>query len=784
MSENGSEQSIDVTLPDGQTPQPPRAEKRAAIAQARAIRREAAAKEREAKKQAAAEARALIAQAKAASRKKEKRNTAHTSPLTNTGVIHWLESLRKTEEAAGKAKHPGVQTDTEALVAELAAARDAAQSAAEHTDEFTSEFQEEEITKIADIPGAPDADHRSAAKEIVEKIAAEVAAEQAASAEPSPNQSVKAAGAIVEEIAAQVEKGEAPPVSEAPAAQAPQAEPMPEIPVGKGQVVDAILARLAEENPPEAEPDEPQRSYAETIADAQPKTDPLQPAFDAEARYFTEKRTAAQHAEDMESAAQQFRRDTADAKAFTRRLQRKTDRAWKKEASAIQAKDESPKIRRMAALVNATLCLVLLFGVAAGMVLLERPTVSESENRALAKKPDFSVDGYLDGSYTNGMAEYYNDTVPFRELFKGITGTLRQYMGLRGDNGVIHDVGKQDDGAPEEAAVTTAVTEDPLSYLTQTHMTETEHTDVQPADAPDENGDGGEVSNSVLVVNKRGIMLYGGSYTVGERYASYLNQYQKQLGSDVQVWSMVIPTPCSFYTPEKFQDLIGSEKDNIAHIDDFLDGAKPVDVYTPLEKHADEPVYMRTDHHWSALGAFYAAETFAKTARVPFARISEYDKVVKEGYVGTLYGYSGGDITLKNNPEDFFYYVPHAGYETTYYNTSLKNERKGRLLINLDNVAPVSWYLVYMGTDETVAHITTDVKNGRKLAIIKDSYGNALVPWLTSSFEEITVIDMRYFKKNAIAYLKQIGATDVLFAMNTFSATGGNSKHIETIRKQ
>jgi hypothetical protein len=778
MSENGSEQSIDVTLPDGQpgTPQPSRAEKRAAIAKARAIRREAAAKEREAKKQAAAEARALVAQAKAASRKKEKRNTAHTPPLTNTGVIHWLESLRRTEGEADKAKRSGVHTDTETLVAELAAARKAVQSGAE--------LSGEEITKIADIPGAPDAEHRSAAKEIVEKIAAEVAAEQAAAAEPSPNQSVEAAGAIVEEIAAQVEAGAAPPASEAPSAEAPQAEPMPEIAVGKGQVVDAILARLAEENPPEPEPAEPQRSYAETIAQAQPKKDPLQPAFDAEVRYFAEKRSAAQHAADMESAAEQYRKDTADAKAFTRRLQRKTDRAWKKEASAIQAKDESPRIRRKAALVNVTLGLTLLFGAAAGMLLLERPTVSESENRALAKKPDFSVDGYLDGSYTNGMAEYYNDTVPFRELFKGITGTLRQYMGMRGDNGVIHEVGKQDDGAPEEPEVTTAVTEDPLSYLTQTHMTEAEHTDAQQADEPIDDGDGGEVSNSVLVVNKRGIMLYGGSYTIGERYASYLNQYQKQLGSGVQVWSMVIPTPCSFYTPEQFQNLIGSEKNNIAHIDDFLEGAKPVDVYSTLEKHADEPVYMRTDHHWSALGAFYAAEAFAKTARVPFARITEYDKVVKEGYVGTLYGYSGGDITLKNNPEDFFYYVPHAGYETTYYNTSLKNARKGRLLINLDNVAPVSWYLVYMGTDETVTHVQTEVKNGRRLAIIKDSYGNALVPWLTSSFEEITVIDMRYFKKNAIAYLKEIGVTDVLFAMNTFSATGGNAKHIETIRKQ
>ena len=68
--------------------------------------------------------------------------------------------------------------------------------------------------------------------------------------------------------------------------------------------------------------------------------------------------------------------------------------------------------------------------------------------------------------------------------------------------------------------------------------------------------------------------------------------------------------------------------------------------------------------------------------------------------------------------------------------------------------------------------------------MFKDSYGNALIPWLTSSFEDIYVVDIRYFKKNAVKYIKNVGATDVLFAMNTFSATGGNCKQIEKIRRQ
>ena len=105
-------------------------------------------------------------------------------------------------------------------------------------------------------------------------------------------------------------------------------------------------------------------------------------------------------------------------------------------------------------------------------------------------------------------------------------------------------------------------------------------------------------------------------------------------------------------------------------------------------------------------------------------------------------------------------------------------------MLNLDNLDPASWYLVFMGGDERITHLNTDCKNGRKLCIIKDSYGNALVPTLTSSFEDIWVVDMRYFKPNIIKFMQERGITDVLFAMNTYSATGGNAKHLETILNQ
>ena len=42
-------------------------------------------------------------------------------------------------------------------------------------------------------------------------------------------------------------------------------------------------------------------------------------------------------------------------------------------------------------------------------------------------------------------------------------------------------------------------------------------------------------------------------------------------------------------------------------------------------------------------------------------------------YVGTMYGYTE-DVVLKNNPEDFVYYVPKTvEYSTTYYDYILQD---------------------------------------------------------------------------------------------------------------
>gem|GEM_PF-92786 len=794
--------------------------RREAIAQARAIRREAAAKERAEKRRAAEAAKAVLAGADPEASKKAaaRRPSMPRAVRQSTGKFHWLEQAnrRRTDTVAPEVlKKPPVelpQTDPDAIIAEIVAevtaqAEQPLTSSPIRTSTAPVRVDAEELL----AEQKPDADTDALVTQIVAEVQANAAAEnpmpdaaaesdrapENAKTEPAVKAAVGAAAETMGKPAAEVTPLTTlttlttpttltPKIPEVP--EAPETPETPKTPEKTGSVSVPTAEEIAAEmvSPQskitvEKSEDGSKVTITEKIVVAvpiAPQDDPLARALAAETAHQQEKKRAAEHAAEMEQAEADYKSATREAKRGVKKMARKAERAWKKEASAIEAKQYGQKSRRIAAGINIAACLLLLFGITAGMLLLERPTVSESELRALADLPDFSVAGYLSGAYTNGVAEYYNDTVPYRETFKQITHTFRQYFGLQGD-AAIHGgapVVNEAVTTPSEPSVTTAVTTtttiDPEMLVTTTAVTTT--TAAPPPAEPEEQG---ELSNYILIYQKRGIPLYGGSYSKGESYARSVNAYKERLGDGVHVYSMVIPTACSFYTPEQYQNLIGSEKNNIAHINENLVNVTPVDAYSALEKHTDEPIFMRTDHHWGAIGAFYASEEFSAAARVPFARLSTYEKIVKPGYVGTLYGYSG-DIVLKNNPEDFIYYVPSAEYETTYFNTSLGNAHSGSLLLNLDSVSPVSWYLVYMGGDERVTHVHTAVNNGRTLAIIKDSYGNALVPWLTSSFEDIYVIDMRYFDANIIEYLKSVQTTDLLFAMNTFSATGGNSKKL------
>ncbi len=455
----------------------------------------------------------------------------------------------------------------------------------------------------------------------------------------------------------------------------------------------------------------------------------------------------------------------------------------------ITIEEKNKIIQRRFAKVNIAIFAVLMSAASIFMVTVKRPTVSETENRTLTKFPEFSKEALFDGSYTSGIADFYNDTVPLRSSFKNLAASIKSYSGIEKGGVKIYTINKGNNGTKQPKPGTSS-TELPITTTSSTYQQApvtappeivTEATTTTPPPIPEDDlTDAGELSNDIMIYKNRGIPIYYGSMDSGTHYASIVNTYKQELGPDVNVYSMVCPTAISFYWPQSSDISHGSEIDNLINIQNNLVDVIDINTYYTLMEHRAEHIYSRTDHHWQPRGAYYAAKVFAEAANVPFDDLSEYEEVVVPGYVGSLYGFSGA-AALNDNPEDFVFYRPDNQYTTHYYTTAFDYNYSGALLVEAYGSA---LYCTFMGGDEKIVHIETDAPNDRTLFIIKDSYGNALVPFLTNSFKNIFVVDMRYFERNIITFMKDLGATDVLFAMNTFSATGSNYLNLERIRTQ
>ncbi len=446
-------------------------------------------------------------------------------------------------------------------------------------------------------------------------------------------------------------------------------------------------------------------------------------------------------------------------------------------------------------------CMIALWAlISLFLLVVPRSTISNLEKRTLAEWPKFSFSSYFSGEYTAAITNFYDDTVPFRDTFKNISSNILSHKGIKSDNtvevvGVVQRVNtnsEEEGSAAQEAAVTSSTQQSEVQ--SEAAQTETEvqaeaakQSDGQSESSADETKGAadGELSEGFLIINYqghwRGLPLFGGNDT--DSYAGVVNRLHANLGDDVTIYVMPVPLASAFYLPSNFADYSG---DQTSYINELLskldDGIVRVNVVDALSAHQDEDIYLRTDHHWTQLGAYYAVEQFAKAAGVPYPAYDSaaYTRGENDGYVGSLYGYTQSS-NLLNDPETFVYYSPTIASQADYYYTNFDYNYTYQLMMATD---VNNSYMMFIGGDDQIVKVTNAAGTGRKLAVIKDSYGNAEIPWLTSSFDEIYVIDMRYFDVNLIKFIQQQGITDVLFSADTASVAGGYVDNINTMMDQ
>ena len=442
---------------------------------------------------------------------------------------------------------------------------------------------------------------------------------------------------------------------------------------------------------------------------------------------------------------------------------------------------------------NIAATVTLFIAVTVALLVLERPTVSYTEKRPLAAFPDFSFDKLFSGEYTDGITEWFDDTVPWRDGFKDISANIIKNMGvsLGGvtvygmPSELVNNTSAEKESKPPAAEVSSVSEKTEVPAVTETAAATTA--------PPFEVGAAQDMSesNGYLVYKNPddgryyGIVLYAGGFNE-DAFIKNVNDFVEELGDGIQTYVMIAPTSGEFYTPSNYAGYNASQRDDLEYIAAGLnDNIISVDCITPLSQHLTEPIYCRTDHHWQPLGAYYAAEAFAQAAGVPFADISAFEeRHVPGGFLGTIYSETMS-ADLLNDPDDFVYYVPSNDYTAYYYDTAYNLDGVYPFFLNFDQeLYPGSAYSTFMGADNKIVRVETDVDNGRVLAVFKDSYGNAEIPFYMNSFQEIYVLDVRYFDLNAIDFLKEHGVTDLLFTLNIHSAAGMNADCIEKLRTQ
>ena len=250
----------------------------------------------------------------------------------------------------------------------------------------------------------------------------------------------------------------------------------------------------------------------------------------------------------------------------------------------------------------------------------------------------------------------------------------------------------------------------------------------------------------------------------------------KQLYPNINMDFMLVPNAANIMFDKL--PLFAVTEDQNKQMDDFFKkiqsiGINPVDVRATFKNNKEKiELYYHTDHHWTTDGAYLAYQDFAKKNKLN-SNIKYDALAVKNDFRGTLASKSG----FTNGLNDMIkIYLPKEGQN--YKNSVIfysDTKEKTTEFYKLNNLKKKDTYTVFGGSNHPIYSIKTPVSSQRKLLLIKDSYANSFIPFLSQDYREIIVIDPRYFFDDISEIIKANGITDILFLYNANTFFNDNS---------
>lgn len=405
------------------------------------------------------------------------------------------------------------------------------------------------------------------------------------------------------------------------------------------------------------------------------------------------------------------------------------------------------------------LCVVLIIGIVA--LFSSDETVT---------KPKLTFGGIFNGDYSKQSRNYYGEKFPQGESLTNWNTRLNgfyKFSGLSGDEDVqlIIDMnsgaaeggealndhpGQEIAGSENTTSSSTTPSGSDQDSSSQPSEQEDPSEQVEPSDGPTQDT---VIENlgAALLVGNRAIEVPYASYSAIEDYSAAVTSIATALGSNVRTFSIAVPNAAEFYTTEDYHSGSSSQINMIDYCYEHLgSNVTSVDAYSELAAHVDEYIYFRTDHHWTQLGAYYAYLAYCEAAGFTPEPLEKFEQGQYDNFVGSMYTYLRDypqSAILKEQPDTLYYYRPFVYLKTRFYEDStLSTEYMiGTISYVGENVS--NKYLCFLGGDHPITIIETDVE-GPVCMLLKESYGNAFAPWLTSHYSKIIVIDPREFNRD------------------------------------
>lgn len=369
-------------------------------------------------------------------------------------------------------------------------------------------------------------------------------------------------------------------------------------------------------------------------------------------------------------------------------------------------KDRQRKVQEK--LVGIIFILTLFLFLIINVIVPDREK-SVQENRMLATKPKFRLSSLISGDYDEKFEAYMDDQFVGRDMWRKLKVTVDRIGGSRLENGVYIGTNGQ--------------------LLEQIEVADENH----------------------LVANIKAIKSFSESQ------------------SKIPVRMMLVPDAANVLNhslpalakPEDQTQMFSMVRKDLG------DSVEWIDVSTELNKHKTEKIYYKTDHHWTTLGAFYAFQAAAPSLGIDGDLSGKYvSYTVSDSFNGMLASKSGVNLGEK---ERIDIYVP-TEEDTDLIVDYVDEGKRSTSLYDSSKLKEKDQYTVFLGGNSSLLDIRTVSTSTKRLLLVKDSFANSFIPFLTPYYREIVVVDPRYYSGTINDLMDSYRISEVLFLYsgNTF----------------